>query len=1215
MSYIFTKADQSQIAESIKKSVRVASIANVDLLATHTTLDGKGLNDGDRVLLKNQSLGAENGMYTWDSSSELFTRVSGLESVLTSGMLVVVEEGTSQDTLFVLATENPIVVGITTLSFSPMAGGGAGGEVNTGSNVGTGRQVFKQKTGVDLEFRTLTPGSNVSLTQNANDIQVSSTGEANTASNLGAGRQIFKQKTGVDLELRSLIQGSNVTLVEGANDITVSATGEANTASNIGTGRQVFKQKTVSNLELRTFVEGSNVTLVQNANDITVSATGEANTASNLGAGRQIFKQKTGVDLELRSLVQGSNVTLVEGASDITVSATGEANTASNLGAGRQVFKQKTGVDLELRSLVQGANVTLVEGVNDITISATGGGTSPSLLTDPFFLNVAPSDPSAADDSDLSTPFITIQGAVDALEALPARGVVHISQGDYPETVRIKNDQIDLVGEGVVRITPATGPCIVLSNATDASLAVLFALNPSIWKDNLADLIEDVTVVLPRTNKFENLRLVTDDGVSAYGLVVIGAGAGTEFGRATEVNGQGFQFLNIRIVPDGLLDYSAFFATTNIIHAFELGGKGTMYMVNVSGISFENCGNVFYDEDDGSWADSYLDIKSYYDGGLGFLPDLGDQSLYFLGSIFDGVDLYGSHTAKFFHCRLASLRLYNTLICYFENGSLGNLNLVDDSSVYFGNSKCEYISSAEGSSLYTEGSCITQQTQIASGGAGTFTSYGTIFGGELLDSGLKRMDYTADRLNIKATAISLGVVTGDGINTVVCTAAPVTVTLPPADNDVGRVVTVKKGVSSASAITLTAQVGETIDGVLSTTISTDEAALTVQSAGAGAWFIIRDYQPGGVGGVPQYEELFLGIAGTPAGESFILNDSTPPLELQVVCTGSSVPFVGPALMDSDGTYIAWTSGADPNIIRLCHVDTGHIRTITPSAVDLASLFMDGERIYCTDGVNFFIYEYDGTQLYNPAEDGIIMDVSQGCAVIWDSAAEELSFYNATASKTSIIIESDMVVQQAIGVPNSSGFAVLYLSLDVSMGPHLRLDGPGVTSAWDLNISVQGLPPAFGGLWYHDGYATMVSVTEMYGPELTLIAVDTSADSSVPITQMNYDWVASPFRLIEQVFSFTTPKWVMTPKRIACLQSGNLFIWDRSGNPLGVIPIPRSPTILGCDGQDILIGVISDGSGIPPEAICRMRVGNESPTVRTYSPTDWRPLCRSLGIGE
>ena len=45
-----------------------------------------------------------------------------------------------------------------------------GGEANTGSNVGTGDGVFKQKTGVDLEFKTLIGGTNVTITNNANDL-------------------------------------------------------------------------------------------------------------------------------------------------------------------------------------------------------------------------------------------------------------------------------------------------------------------------------------------------------------------------------------------------------------------------------------------------------------------------------------------------------------------------------------------------------------------------------------------------------------------------------------------------------------------------------------------------------------------------------------------------------------------------------------------------------------------------------------------------------------------------------------------------------------------------------------------------------------------------------------------------------------------------------------------------------------------------------------
>jgi hypothetical protein len=55
--------------------------------------------------------------------------------------------------------------------------GGGGGEANTASNVGTGTgQVFKQKTGVDLELKTLKSGTNTTVTNNASDITIEANG-------------------------------------------------------------------------------------------------------------------------------------------------------------------------------------------------------------------------------------------------------------------------------------------------------------------------------------------------------------------------------------------------------------------------------------------------------------------------------------------------------------------------------------------------------------------------------------------------------------------------------------------------------------------------------------------------------------------------------------------------------------------------------------------------------------------------------------------------------------------------------------------------------------------------------------------------------------------------------------------------------------------------------------------------------------------------------
>lgn len=53
---------------------------------------------------------------------------------------------------------------------------GGSGEVNDGLNVGAGNGIFKQKSGLNLEFKTLIGGSGLSIVNNANDLTISATG-------------------------------------------------------------------------------------------------------------------------------------------------------------------------------------------------------------------------------------------------------------------------------------------------------------------------------------------------------------------------------------------------------------------------------------------------------------------------------------------------------------------------------------------------------------------------------------------------------------------------------------------------------------------------------------------------------------------------------------------------------------------------------------------------------------------------------------------------------------------------------------------------------------------------------------------------------------------------------------------------------------------------------------------------------------------------------
>ena len=117
----------------IKDSVRLASTANVSLTAGSSGLeagdaiDGVTLVAGDRVLLKNQSTGSQNGIYVAVASGGTPARSddANASADVTSGMFVWVEEGTANgDQGYVLTTNDTINLNTTSLTFTQFSGAG-----------------------------------------------------------------------------------------------------------------------------------------------------------------------------------------------------------------------------------------------------------------------------------------------------------------------------------------------------------------------------------------------------------------------------------------------------------------------------------------------------------------------------------------------------------------------------------------------------------------------------------------------------------------------------------------------------------------------------------------------------------------------------------------------------------------------------------------------------------------------------------------------------------------------------------------------------------------------------------------------------------------------------------------------------------------------------------------------------------------------------------
>ena len=124
LSGLSSKVDASVRGLSWKQAARAASISSIIRSTPGSVMDGVTLSAGDRVLLKNQTVTSENGIYVWNGPSAPLARSTDADSSdeLTGAAVTITAGVTNAGTVWVQSTPAPIL-GSTSITWAPVGGG------------------------------------------------------------------------------------------------------------------------------------------------------------------------------------------------------------------------------------------------------------------------------------------------------------------------------------------------------------------------------------------------------------------------------------------------------------------------------------------------------------------------------------------------------------------------------------------------------------------------------------------------------------------------------------------------------------------------------------------------------------------------------------------------------------------------------------------------------------------------------------------------------------------------------------------------------------------------------------------------------------------------------------------------------------------------------------------------------------------------------------
>lgn len=293
----------------VHASVQAATTASVDLSDAPESIDGVTLTDGMRVLVKNQSSAAQNGIYTYSASADALVRATDYDSSgeVQAGDFVFVSDGNTYADTGWVQTNNVSTLGTDPISWSQFSGAGT----------------FLAGTGLELTGSTFNNTGVLSLAGTENEIEVSASSGNITVS--------------LPTTINANTSGSAATLTTSR---TIELTGDVTGSASFNGGANATISATIApnSVELGSDTTGNYVaTIAGTADQVTVTGSGSENAAVTLSLPSTINVNTTGNAGTATKLATARAIAL-------TGDVTGTANFDGSASAGIEATLANTAV-------------------------------------------------------------------------------------------------------------------------------------------------------------------------------------------------------------------------------------------------------------------------------------------------------------------------------------------------------------------------------------------------------------------------------------------------------------------------------------------------------------------------------------------------------------------------------------------------------------------------------------------------------------------------------------------------------------------------------------------------------------------------------------------------------------------------------------------------------------------------------------------------------